>query len=83
MCTQDRNNLIAATTRAMNSLIEHADTIVILASGTDGEGNTFFYKDIRGNSHAAEGTAREYIRQIESYQHGFHSELGRQDRQSH
>lgn len=61
--------------------IEHCDAILILASGpaTDKEGGTIYYRMARGNSHANEGLAREYLRRLETFEGGYHGERGRRE----
>jgi hypothetical protein len=65
--------------------IEHCDSILILASGPaqDKDGGTVFYRMQRGNSHANEGLAREYLRRLESYEGGYHAETGRHECETH
>jgi hypothetical protein len=68
-----------------DSQIEHCDSILILASGPcqDKEGGTVYYRMQRGNSHANEGLAREYLRRLESYEGGYHAEQGRHESETH
>ncbi len=66
-------------------LIEHFDSILILASGPteDGTGATTMFKSQRGNVHAHEGVVREWLREQEAYQHGYFAEHGRRDSIQH
>lgn len=65
---------------AAGDLIEHFDAVLILASGRSADGGgTVYFREARGNCHANEGLAREYIRRLEAYEHGYHAEAGRSD----
>lgn len=65
--------------------IEHFDSILILASCPNDEvdGGTRYMRIQRGNHHANEGLAREYLRRLESYEHGYHAETGRHEAETH
>jgi hypothetical protein len=77
----DNKSILDMMDSAAKSLIEHADAILILASGPspDKEGGTCFYRIQKGNLHACEGLAHEYVRRVQSYEHGYHAESGRRD----
>lgn len=65
---------------AAESLIEHFDSVLILASGPSADGHgTAYYRTALGNAHANEGIAREYLRRLESYEAAYHGEAGRFD----
>ncbi len=67
--------------RICNQLGEHFTSVIILASGSadDGTGATCMFKSQSGNTHAQEGLVREWLRERDAYETGFHMEEGRRD----
>ena len=78
---QDDKQLMEMMDRCATELVEHADAVLILVSGpsSDKDGGTCFYRMQRGNLHANEGLAHEYLRRTRAYADGFHGEEGRRD----
>lgn len=77
----DDKSILDMMERFAAEAIEHCDSILILCSGPspDKEGGTCFYRQQRGNIHANEGLAHEYLRRVQSYAAGYHGEEGRRD----
>jgi hypothetical protein len=67
---------------ALNTLREHFDSVLILATKCDGD-STAMFKNQCGNVHAHEGAVREWLREQESYQNAYFGERGRKDAQRH
>jgi len=68
---------------ALDTLREHFDSVLILATKCDGTGATVLFKNQCGNVHAHEGAVREWLREQESYQNAYFGERGRKDAQRH
>ena len=66
--------------RIADQLGEHFTSVIILASGDaeDGTGATCMFHAQSGNIHCHEGVVREWLREQEGHQLGFHMEDGRQ-----
>lgn len=66
--------------RICQQLGEHFTSVLILASGDaeDGTGSTCMFKAQTGNIHCHEGVVREWLREQEAHQWGFHAEGGRE-----
>jgi hypothetical protein len=78
---KDDESILDMMDRMATEAIEHADAVLILVSGpsADKEGGTCFYRMQRGNLHANEGLAHEYLRRVRAYADGYHGEEGRRD----
>lgn len=65
--------------KVCEQLGEHFTSVIILASGNaeDGSGATCMFKAQTGNVHCHEGVVREWLREQEGHQLGFHMEGGR------
>lgn len=77
----DATPILDMMDKAARELLEHSDCVLILVSGpaTDKEGGTNFYRTQRGNLHACEGVAHEYLRRLHAYEGGYYGENGRRD----
>lgn len=75
----DPHNKTKEIHRICNQLGEHFTSVLILASGDaeDGSGATCMFKAQTGNVHCHEGVVREWLREQEGHQLGFHMEDGR------
>lgn len=65
--------------KVCDQLGEHFTSVIILASGDadDGTGATIMFKAQCGNVHCHEGVVREWLREQEGHQLGYHMEGGR------
>ncbi len=59
--------------------MDSVDAVVILVSLRTPDGCTSFSRQQRGNLHACEGLVREKVREMQSYEDGYHYERGRYD----
>lgn len=80
---EERAILTRLARESAYKIIEHCDAVMIIISATDGNGNTIYCTERKGNMHAVEGAVREFIRRTDSYEGGYHAELGRQDFKRH
>jgi hypothetical protein len=77
----DNPSKMRHVTELARSLGEHFQSVLILCTDTadDGTDNCCHFKAVSGNIYAAEGSARNYLRQLEQQDHGYHAEQGRRD----
>ena len=68
---------------ALDTLREHFDSVLILATKRCDADSTSMFKNQCGNVYAHEGAVREWLREQEAYQNAYFGERGRKDAQRH